>query len=121
MEFAGHTPYAGGCGRPLLVMGAGVAGLRDHAYHWWVVEAWSWDPLPEAADNYLLRTTISYKHTVDPPWAWDTERVFYHQSLWVIEVVCSLCSCPKCSEMYSYEELATLRPRVSTDRSQIPF
>ena len=21
-----------------------------------------------------LRTTISYKHTVDPPWAWDTER-----------------------------------------------
>ena len=47
--------------------------------------------------------------------------MFYPQSLWVIEVVCSLCSCPKCSEVYSYEELATLRPRVSTDRSQIPF
>ena len=44
---------------------------------------------------------------------------FYPQSLWVIEVVCSLCSCPKCSEVYSYEELATLRPRISTDRSQI--
>ena len=45
--------------------------------------------------------------------------VFYPQSLWVIEVVCSLCSCPKCSEVYSYEELATLRPWISTDRSQI--
>ena len=45
--------------------------------------------------------------------------MFCHQSLWVIEVVCSLCSCPKCSEVYSYEELATLRPRISTDRSQI--
>ena len=51
--------------------------------------------------------------------SWAT--MFYPQSLWVIEVVCSLCSCPKCSEVYSYEELATLRPRVSTDRSQIPF
>ena len=45
--------------------------------------------------------------------------LFYPQSLWAIEVVCSLCSCPKCSEVHSYEELATLRPRISTDRSQI--
>ena len=51
--------------------------------------------------------------------SWAT--MFYPQSLWVIEVVCSLCSCPKCSEVCSYEELATLRPRVSTGRSQIPF
>ena len=25
-------------------------------------------------DLKALGTTISYKHTVDPPWAWDTER-----------------------------------------------
>ena len=41
VEFAGHTPYASRRGRPLPVMGVGLAGMRDHAYHWWIVEVCS--------------------------------------------------------------------------------
>ena len=58
VEFAGPTPYAGGRGRPFPLMGEGRPGMLEHAYHWWVVEVGSWDPMPSPADNYVLRESI---------------------------------------------------------------
>ena len=46
-------------------------------------------------------TSLRGRDVVEDELAVVNVGVFYPQSLWVIEVVCSLCSCPKCSEVYS--------------------
>ena len=57
VQFDGDTPANSGRGRPLPEMGEGTDGLHQHAEFWFAVEQ-SWDPLPEAADDFLLREAV---------------------------------------------------------------